>query len=485
MKQFSTGVANSVTVRAEYPNEKGMLVKILGVISKSGGDMAAIDVVSIGKNSMTRDLSINTSGNEHSQLIIDSISKMKNIRIVNVSDQTFLLHLGGKIEMKSRSPIITRDDMSKAYTPGVGRISQRIHDDPESVWALTSKSRTVSIITDGTAVLGLGDIGPQAALPVMEGKAMLLKEFGGVDAWPLCLDTKDPDKIIEIVKAISPGFGGIILEDISAPRCFYIEKKLKEVLNIPVFHDDQHGTAIVVLAALINSLKIVQKEPKDLKVVILGVGAAGTACAQLLIEYGITEIIGFDRKGSLSKKRDYKNNVSKKWFSENTNPNDFSGSIKDALKKADLFIGVSGPELIKSSDLLNMNDDSIVFALSNPNPEIRPEEIPENVRIMATGRSDYPNQVNNSLVFPGLFKGVLDVRATDINNQMKLAAAEAIAESIPEDHLSEDFIVPSIFDQSVVRKVSKNVSKIAYETGVARRRKRSGREMFSTFKRTN
>ena len=483
MRQLSTGVANSVTVRAEYPNEKGMLVKILGIISDNGGDMAAIDVVSIGKNSMTRDLTINTTGNEHSQKILDSITKITAVKIINVSDQTFLLHLRGKIEMKSRFPIATRDDLSRAYTPGVGRISQRIHDDPESVWALTSKSRTVAIITDGTAVLGLGDIGPEAALPVMEGKAMLLKEFGGVDAWPICLDTKDPDKIIEIVKGISPGFGGIILEDISAPRCFYIERILKEELDIPVFHDDQHGTAIVVLAALINSLKIIRKKPNNIKVVILGVGAAGTACAQILLEYGISEIVGFDRKGALSRRRDYGINKSKKWFSENTNPDNYHGSLKKGLDKVDFILGVAGPDLLSSSDLLKMSDDGIVFALSNPTPEISPEEITKNIRIMATGRSDYPNQVNNSLVFPGLFRGVLDVRASDINNEMKLAAAEAIAGAIPDDHLSEDFIVPSVFDQNVVRRVSKRVSQAAYQTGVARRRRRSGKEIFSTFKR--
>jgi malate dehydrogenase (oxaloacetate-decarboxylating) len=357
-----------------------------------------------------------------------------------------------------------------------------IYDDPPAVWALTGKGHTVAVVSDGSAVLGLGDIGPAAALPVMEGKALLFKEFGGVDAWPIVLDTNDPDEIISIVKALAPGFGGINLEDISAPRCFYIEDKLREQLDIPVFHDDQHGTAVVVLAGLINALKIVDKRPHDLKVVVAGVGAAGTACTNILDSYGVTNIIGFDRQGALDRTRDYGDNTMKQWYADNTNPDDFSGTLAEGLVGADMLLGLAGPNLVTSDQLRTMNSDAIVFALSNPDPEIWPEEVPDNVRVMATGRSDYPNQVNNSLCFPGLFRGVLDVRASTINDEMKVAAAEAIAGVIPDSHISEDFIIPSVFDQNVARRVSRGVARVAQETGVARRRRRGGDEIYAAFR---
>jgi malate dehydrogenase (oxaloacetate-decarboxylating) len=349
-----------------------------------------------------------------------------------------------------------------------------INRDPAAVWSLTAKGHTVAVVSDGTAVLGLGNIGAAASLPVMEGKALLFKEFGGVDAWPIVLDTQDPEEIISIVKAIAPGFGGINLEDISAPRCFEIEERLKKELDIPVFHDDQHGTAVVVLSGLINALKIVQKKPEELRVVVAGVGAAGTACTKILLSYGVKDVIGFDRQGALSRNRDYGGNIMKQWFADNTNVNSFDGTLADGLKGADFFLGLAGPNLVTPEQIGTMNNDAIVFALSNPDPEIWPEEVPDNVRIMATGRTDYPNQINNSLCFPGLFKGVLDVRAKEINDEMKIAAAHAIAGVIPDNFVTEDFIIPSVFDERVATGVAEAVAAKAQEMGVARRRRRNG-----------
>jgi malate dehydrogenase (oxaloacetate-decarboxylating) len=331
-------------------------------------------------------------------------------------------------------------------------------------------------------VLGLGDIGAAASLPVMEGKALLFKEFGGVDAWPIVLDTNDTEEIISIVKALAPGFGGINLEDISAPRCFEIEDRLRVELDIPVFHDDQHGTAVVVLAGLINALKIVDKKPQDLKIVVAGVGAAGTACTKILMSYGVSDIIGFDRQGALDRGRDYSDNAMKQWYADNTNPDNFTGDLTEGLVGTDMLLGLAGPGLVTTDDLSKMNSDAIVFALSNPDPEIWPEEIPDNVRVMATGRTDYPNQVNNSLCFPGLFRGVLDVRASTINDEMKVAAAIAIAGVIPDSHISEDFIIPSVFDKNIAKRVARGVARVASETGVARRRQRRGDEVYAAFK---
>ena len=470
-KNIKPGVANSITIRAKYPNTTGMLAKIINTISNNGGDMSAIDVVSIEGDYIVRDLTINTNGNDHAEKIIDKLNTLKEVNIQNVSDQTFLLHLGGKIEVSSAFDISTRDEMSKAYTPGVGRISSHIHKTPEAAWALTTKSHTIAVVTDGSAVLGLGNIGPEAALPVMEGKAMILKNFANVDAWPICLNTQDEDEIVDIVKAISPGFGGINLEDISAPRCFYIEQRLKQEIDIPVFHDDQHGTAIVVLAALINSLKIVNKKPKDIKIVIAGVGAAGIACANILMDYGVKNIIGIDRQGIVSRNRNYNDNIYKKNFAEKTNPENIKGDLKKALKNADCFIGLAGPNMVTKEMLEQMKPQSIVFALANPVPEIMPELIPSNVKVMATGRSDYPNQVNNSLAFPGIFKGILEVRAKSITDKMKISAAKAIASVIPRRLLSSDFIIPSVFDKNVVKSVSENIAAAAVKEGVSRKKK--------------
>ncbi len=480
MEVPSPGVAYSITVRAEYPNKPGMLGLITSAIGELGGDAAAIDVVSINGGNMIRDFTINTSGEEHSREVIESIAMLPDVTVSSVSDATFLLHIGGKIEMRSTAPVATREDMSKAYTPGVGRVCLEIHKNPEAVWSLTGKGHTVAVVTDGSAVLGLGDIGAAASLPVMEGKALLFKEFGGVDAWPICLDTKDPDEIVAIVKALAPGFGGVNLEDISAPRCFEIERRLKEELDIPVFHDDQHGTAVVVLAGLINALKVVDKAPQELKAVVLGVGASGTACTKILLSYGVREIIGFDRQGALSREREYEGNQMKEWFAQNTNPGNVSGAIDDVIDGADFVLGLAGPDLLTPDQVKRMSDDAIVFALSNPDPEIWPEEAPDNVRVMATGRTDYPNQINNSLCFPGLFRGVLDVRASDINEEMKIVAARAIAAVIPASHLDPDFIIPSVFDRNVARNVAQRVAIAAQDTGVARRRRRQTEEVYAT-----
>ena len=476
------GVAYSITVRSAYPNEPGMLGKITSAIGVAGGSAQGVDVVQTSKGEMVRDFTVNTSGHDHAIQVVEAIKSVENVKVRSVSDQTFLLHVGGKIEMQSRVPVTSRDDMSKAYTPGVGRVCMAIHDDPDAVWALTGKGHTVAVVSDGSAVLGLGDIGAAASLPVMEGKALLFKEFGGVDAWPVVLDTNDTEEIIRTVKAMAPGFGGINLEDISAPRCFEIEDRLREELDIPVFHDDQHGTAVVVLAGLINALKIVDKRPQDLRIVVAGVGAAGTACTKILQTYGVKNIIGYDRTGALDRDRDYGDNEMKQWFADNTNPENFSGTLAEGLVGADMLLGLAGPGLVSAEEVSKMSSDAIVFALSNPDPEIWPEEVPDNVRVMATGRTDYPNQVNNSLCFPGLFRGVLDVRASTINDEMKIAAATAIASVIPDSHISEDFIIPSVFDKNVAKRVARGTARAAQETGVARRRQRRGDEVYAAFK---
>ena len=479
------GVAYSITVRSEYPNDPGMLGKITSAIGDAGGSAMGVDVVQTSKGSMVRDFTVNTTGHDHAIEVVDAIKAVPSVKVRSVSDQTFLLHVGGKIEMSSRVPVTTRDDMSKAYTPGGGGVCMAIHEDPDAVWALTGKGNTIAVVSDGSAVLGLGDIGAAASLPVMEGKALLFKEFGGVDAWPVVLDTNDTEEIIRFVKAMAPGFGGINLEDISAPRCFEIEDRLRAELDIPVFHDDQHGTAVVVLAGLINSLKIVDKKPGDLKVVVAGVGAAGTACTKILQSYGVTNIIGYDRQGALDRGREYGDNMMKQWFADNTNPENLTGTLAEGLVDADMLLGLAGPGLVTAEQVAKMTSDAIVFALSNPDPEIWPEEVPDNVRVMATGRTDYPNQVNNSLCFPGLFRGVLDVRASTINDEMKIAAATAIAGVIPDSHISEDFIIPSVFDKNVAKRVSRGVARVAQETGVARRRQRRGDEVYAAFKIQN
>jgi malate dehydrogenase (oxaloacetate-decarboxylating) len=457
----------SLTLRLKIKNLPGMLGKVTSLIGKIGGDIGAIDIAGFEKSFIFRDLTVKVRDSTHGESIVEALKQTKDIEVIHVSDRTFLMHLGGKIRVTNKVPLRTRDDLSMAYTPGVARVCMAIHDKPEDAYTLTIKRNCVAVVTDGTAVLGLGDIGPKAALPVMEGKAMLFKEFGKIDAFPICLDTQDTEEIIKTVKNIAPVFGGINLEDISAPRCFEIESRLKQELDIPVFHDDQHGTAVVVLAALLNALKIVDKKLADLKVIVSGVGAAGVACTKILMSAGVKNVIGFDRTGAIYKGRKDNMNYMKEWFAENTNPSSFKGALNEALSGADLFMGLSGPGTIQSSALKNMNRDAIVFAMANPVPEIMPEEAAPYVRIMATGRSDYPNQINNVLAFPGIFRGALDCQARDINEEMKLAAAHAIASVISENELNEDYIIPGVFNPKIVEAVAKAVAMAAEKTGIA------------------
>jgi malate dehydrogenase (oxaloacetate-decarboxylating) len=447
-----------------------MLGKVTSAIGDAGGDIGAIDLVEAGSAQYTRDISFKASDEKHGELITDRIRGIEGVTVVNVSDRTFLMHLGGKIEVRGKMPVKTRDDLSMAYTPGVARVCMAIHREPEKAYALTIKGNTVAVVTDGSAVLGLGDIGPNGAQPVMEGKALLFKDLAGVDAFPICLATKDVDEIVMIVKAIAPVFGGINLEDISAPRCFEIEERLQRDLDIPVFHDDQHGTAVVVLGALLNALKVVKKELADARIVFTGAGASGIATAKLLMNVGARHIVGCDRAGAIYKGRTENMNPMKEWFAANTNPHGIRGTAGEALAGADVFIGLSGPGVVSLKDIQGMNRDPIVFAMANPVPEIQPEEAAAHVRVMATGRSDYPNQINNVCGFPGFFRGMLDVRARRVNDEMKIAAARALADIVSPSELSEEYITPSVFDRRVVEAVATAVADAAIQTGVARRK---------------
>jgi malate dehydrogenase (oxaloacetate-decarboxylating) len=459
----------SLTLRVKLSNRPGTLGAVTTAIGRAGGDIGAIDIVGVGQGFIVRDLTVDAASSTHGDDIVNAVRSVPGIEVVHVSDRTFLMHLGGKIEVVSKLPLKTRADLSMAYTPGVARVCEAIHQEPDKVFTLTIKKNTVAVVTDGTAVLGLGDIGPAAALPVMEGKAMLFKEFAGVDAFPICLDTKDPDEIVRTVKAIATVFGGINLEDISAPRCFAIEERLQAELDIPVFHDDQHGTAVVVLAALMNALKLVGKRMGDIKVVVNGVGAAGVACTKILMAAGVRNIIGCDQQGTLYRGRRERMNGVKEWYAEATNPEGERGTVHDAIRGADLFLGLSAPGAIGIDDLKRMADQPIVFAMANPTPEIMPEEAEPYVAVMATGRSDYPNQINNVLCFPGIFRGALACRASRINEEMKLAAATAIAGLIADRELHREYIVPSVFDKRVTAAVAGDVEKAAYRSGVARR----------------
>jgi malate dehydrogenase (oxaloacetate-decarboxylating) len=468
----NTPVASySLTVRVRFANRPGMLGKVTSAIGEAGGDIGAVDIVEAGPQAITRDITFKASDEAHGEQIVARLRDVEGLTVVNVSDRTFLMHLGGKIEVNGRVAVKTRDDLSMAYTPGVARVCMAIHAEPEKAYNLTIKQNTVAVVTDGSAVLGLGDIGPFAGLPVMEGKCLIFKAFAGVDAFPLALATKDVDEIVRTVKAISPVFGGINLEDISAPRCFEIEERLQNELDIPVFHDDQHGTAVVVLAALLNALKIVNKKLHEAKIVFTGAGASAIATAKLLMREGAGHIIAADRAGTLYKGRTDNMNSMKVWFAEHTNPDRLRGTAGDALVGADVFIGLSGPGVVKVDDLGKMNREAIVFAMANPTPEIMPEEAGRYVRVMATGRSDYPNQINNSCCFPGFFRGMFDVRARRVNDEMKLAAAHALADIVSGSELSEEYITPSMFDSRVVSAVSAAVADAAVRTGVARRQR--------------
>jgi malate dehydrogenase (oxaloacetate-decarboxylating) len=458
----------SFTLRVEFPHRAGSLGKILTAVGEAGALVGAVDIVRIGDQRTIRDITVNARDSEHGEQVVKAVDDLPEVKVINVSDRTFLVHLGGKIEIHSKMQLRTRDDLSMVYTPGVARVCRAIAQDPERAFNLTIKRNTVAVVSDGTAVLGLGDIGPEAAMPVMEGKAALFKQFADVDAFPICLDTKDTDEIVQTVKNIAPAFGGINLEDISAPRCFEIEERLKEELEIPVFHDDQHGTAVVVLAALINALKIVGKKIEDLRIVINGVGASGVACAKIMLSAGAKNIVGCDSRGIVHEGREGLN-PAKEWFAEHTNPVGRTGDLSEAVAGADLFLGLSVPDVLTVEDLKKMNEDPIVFAMANPDPEIRPEVAMGHARIMATGRSDYPNQINNVLCFPGIFRGALDVRAREIDEAMKLAAAEAMAGVISEEELSEDYIIPSVFDERVAPAVAEAVAERAKESGIARR----------------
>ncbi len=456
MKKIKNSAGYSICFQIKLYNRPGSFAKVTNAISHLEGDIDDVRIIQKSENFVIRKVNILTTGEKHAEKIKKTLSKIQEIEILDTTDPTFELHLGGKLSIESKYTITNHDELSMVYTPGVARICKAIQRSPHLSKTYTMKKNTIVIVTDGSAVLGLGDIGPEAALPVMEGKAMLFKQFANVDAIPICLNTKNTDEIINIVKNISPGFGGVNLEDISSPRCFEIEKKLNEELNIPVFHDDQHGTAISLGAAFINALKVTGKDVKKIKVVVAGVGAAGVACTKMLIQLGVKNIIGCDRKGALSSKREDLNEIKKEYLNI-TNPHDEHGKLNDVIRGSDVFVGLSGPNVLKKNDLKRMNKDPIVFAMSNPIPEIMPEEAEPYVSVMATGRSDYPNQINNVLCFPGLFRGALDAGATDITEEMKMAAAQAIASCVSVEDISTKNIIPSVFDPQVSKKVAEAV----------------------------
>ena len=459
----------SATLRVHLDDRPGAFADLARAIADAGGSLDAIDLVRVEGARKVRDVTVFAQDAGHVERIVASVRSLPGIEVEHVSDRTFLLHLGGKIEVTPKAPLKTRDDLSMAYTPGVARVCEAIAQDPESVWNLTIKRNTVAVVTDGTAVLGLGDIGPEASLPVMEGKAMLFKEFGGVDAFPIALATKDVDGIVSACEAIAPVFGGINLEDISAPRCFEIENRLRASLDIPVFHDDQHGTAIVVLAAFLNALRVVGKRAEDVKIVVTGVGAAGVAVTKILRAAGVTRIVGCDREGAIWAGRPGLDGV-KAAYAEDTNPDRERGSADELLRGADVYLGLSAPGAVSAAAVATMAPGAIVFAMANPTPEVAPEELHGPVAVIATGRSDYPNQINNVLAFPGVFRGALDARASEITERMKLAAAHAIAATIPEDALGAEYIIPSVFNRDVVPAVAEAVAAAADVDGVARRR---------------
>ncbi len=460
-----------LTIRIKLDDSPGLLGRVTSAIGEAGGVVGAVDVVETDAGQSLRDVVVDASGREHWERLLAAIRDVEGAEVIDTTDRTFLLHVGGKIEQANKHPLKTRDDLSMVYTPGVARVCLAIADDEDKAFQYTIKRNTVAVVSDGTAVLGLGDIGPRAAMPVMEGKCCLFKEFAGVDAFPICLDTTDTDEIVHAVKLIAPAFGGINLEDISAPRCFEIEERLNQELDIPVFHDDQHGTAVVVLAAVLNACKLTGRNIEDLRVLVIGLGAAGIAVTKILLAAGVTKIIGADSQGALSTRRaDYLDgsmNSVKRWFADVTNPEFRSGSPADVIDGADLLIGVSGARVMPAEALARMNKDAMVFAMANPNPEVNPEEAAPYVRIMATGRSDYPNQINNVLCFPGIFRGALDVRASAITEEMKMAAARAIASMVEESELREDYIIPSVFNRDVAPAVAAAVGEQARAAGTA------------------
>ncbi len=464
----------SVTIRVELDARQEPLGKLTAAIAEAGGQLQGVDLVPGAgpEGKRVREFTIDAADRDHWEKILRAIGSTRGARVLDYVDRTMQMHRGGKIDMHNKYPVKTRDDLSMAYTPGVARVCMDIHADRAKAFEYTIKKNTVAVVSDGSAVLGLGNIGPEAAMPVMEGKCMLFKEFAGVDAFPICLDTQDADEIVKAVELMAPTFGGVNLEDISAPRCFEIEERLKQSLDIPVFHDDQHGTAIVTMAALFNALKIVGKPIEELRALVVGLGAAGVAVTKMMLEAGMTDIVGCDRNGAVSTEReDYVSgemNEAKRWYADNTNPGKVGGTPAEALDGMDIFIGLSGPGIITGTDLEKMNEDAIVFAMANPTPEVMPEEAAPYVRIMATGRSDYPNQINNVLAFPGVFRGALDAGAPSITEAMKLAAAKGIAEAVADDDLAEDYIIPSVFNRDVAPLVAAAVVEEARRDGIAR-----------------
>ncbi len=461
----------SLTIRIEIDDKPGMFGAVASAIGEAGGVIGPIDLVEVRDGKLLRDITVNAGSEGQWDAITSAVGAVDGVRVLDTIDRTFLMHVGGKIEQRNKHRLSTRDDLSMAYTPGVARVCTAIHEDPAKAFQYTIKRNTVAVVSDGTAVLGLGDIGPEAAMPVMEGKCMLFKEFAQVDAFPICLNTKDPDEIVETVIRMSPTFGGINLEDISAPRCFEIEDRLKEALDIPVFHDDQHGTAVVVLAALLNACKLTGRSLAEVRVLVTGLGAAGVAVTKILMEAGVGYVVGADSQGIVSTARpDYvegRMNASKRWYAEHTNPEQLSGPPAGALPGMDLFIGLSGARIFPAEALARMNPDAMVFAMANPTPEVSPEEAAPYARIIATGRSDYPNQINNVLAFPGIFRGALDVRAQQITEDMKVTAARAIADIVTEQELREDYIIPSAFNRDVASAVAEAVAESARRDGTA------------------
>ncbi|WP_171646212.1 NAD-dependent malic enzyme [Paenibacillus phytorum] len=464
----------SIILRVELQTEAVHFGQLITVITENGGDVIAIDVIQTGPNWTVRDITVTASEQVQLEAVTGAIKLLQGVKLVHVSDRTFLLHLGGKIEMKPKVPIQNRDDLSRVYTPDVARVCMAIHEKQENAYKLTIKRNTVAVVSDGSAVLGLGNIGPYAAMPVMEGKAMLFKQLADVDAFPICLDTQNTEEIITTIKNLAPAFGGINLEDISSPRCFEIEERLREELDIPVFHDDQHGTAVVLYAGLINALKVVGKSINEAKVVICGIGAAGIACSNILLAAGVKELIGVDREGALVSSSSYSNPMWN-WYAERTNPNRLTGSLHEIIEGADVFIGLSSGGVLKRVDVERMSPHPIVFVMANPTPEIHPDEIEDIAGVIATGRSDFPNQINNVLCFPGIFRAALDCQATTINEEMKLAASAAIASVVAPQELNKLYIIPSVFNQEVVRRIRTGVIEAAIRTGVARRMPREFR----------
>ena len=457
----------SATIRTRLDDSPGTFARVAAAIGEAGASLGAIDIVRVEKGTKVRDVTILAADAAHLDHVVENVRHIDGVDVLHVSDRTFLMHLGGKIEVVPRTPVKTRDDLSMAYTPGVARVSQAIAESPEKVWSLTTKQHMVAVVTDGSAVLGLGNIGPEAALPVMEGKAMLFKEFGDVDAFPIALSTQDTDEIVAAVKAIAPGFGGINLEDIAAPRCFEVEERLQAELDIPVFHDDQHGTAICVLAALLNALRVVGKRLEDVRIVTTGCGAAGTAVTKILLGAGARWVVGCDEGGALWRGRPGLTDA-KREYAELTNPENFRGTADEALEGADVFIGLSVPGAVTRTGIERMAPAPIVFALANPRSEVDPEEIEDLGAVIATGRSDYPNQINNVLAFPGVFRGALNAGARAITHDMQIAAAHALAGVIAEHELAADYVIPSVFDRSVAPAVARAVAEAAVAEGVAR-----------------